>query len=613
VFGNGMLLSKTIRLVAVFDHRHIFIDPNPDPLKSWDERQRLFALPRSSWADYDASLISEGGGIWPRTQKTIPLSAQAQAVLGITADTIDPSGLITAILKSPNDLLWFGGIGTYVKAEAETNAEVGDPANDAHRVNGNEVRARVIGEGANLGVTQEGRIEFGLRGGRINTDFIDNSAGVDCSDNEVNIKIALNREMNEGRLPLEERNAVLVSMTDDVAHIVLEDNRLQTLGLSLAERGGAPALPSQIRVIELLEEAGRIDRAVDGIESNATLLRRAQEDQGLTRPELAVILSHGKLALQAAVEASTLAEDALFTPLLHAAFPTAMRTRFADAIDAHRLRPEIIATKVANRVVNRLGLAAPFELAEEAGASMAHVASAYFAVDAIFDLESLFEAIESAAMPETTRLMLLDAAGGSARLHVADTMRALPGDLAPGTVAGRLAPYVGRLRGSLESLLRQEARSAAGQLRARISADGAPDAIVDRIVTLFELDGAIGTAMLAADLKGDEIAITQAYVRLGEALGLDWAHSVALRFQPADTWERLLAAGLVRDFEQLRLDFLARGGAGDPMELVQSWLATHDERVSQFRTLVERARQVPNPTAAMLAQVAARARGLLAL
>jgi glutamate dehydrogenase len=613
VFGNGMLLSKTIRLVAVFDHRHIFIDPNPDPLKSWDERQRLFNLPRSSWADYDASLISEGGGIWPRTQKTIPLSAQAQAVLGITADTIDPSGLITAILKSPNDLLWFGGIGTYVKAEAETNAEVGDPANDAHRVNGNEVRARVIGEGANLGVTQEGRIEFGLRGGRINTDFIDNSAGVDCSDNEVNIKIALNREMNEGRLPLEERNAVLVSMTDDVAHIVLEDNRLQTLGLSLAERGGAPALPSQIRVIELLEEAGRIDRAVDGIESNATLLRRAQEDQGLTRPELAVILSHGKLALQAAVEASTLAEDALFTPLLHAAFPTAMRTRFADAIDAHRLRPEIIATKVANRVVNRLGLAAPFELAEEAGASMAHVASAYFAVDAIFDLESLFEAIESAAMPETTRLMLLDAAGGSARLHVADTMRALPGDLAPGTVAGRLAPYVGRLRGSLESLLRQEARSAAGQLRARISADGAPDAIVDRIVTLFELDGAIGTAMLAADLKGDEIAITQAYVRLGEALGLDWAHSVALRFQPADTWERLLAAGLVRDFEQLRLDFLARGGAGDPMELVQSWLATHDERVSQFRTLVERARQVPNPTAAMLAQVAARARGLLAL
>jgi glutamate dehydrogenase len=612
VFGNGMLLSKTLRLVAVYDHRHIFIDPNPDPLKSWDERQRLFNLPRSSWADYDASLISEGGGIYPRTQKTIPLSPQAQAVLGIDADTIDPSGLIMAILKSPNDLLWFGGIGTYIKSSAETNAEVGDPANDAHRVNGNEVRARVIGEGANLGVTQEGRIEFGLRGGRINTDFIDNSAGVDCSDNEVNIKIALNREMIEGRLPLDERNEVLVSMTDDVAHIVLEDNRLQTLGLSLAERGGAGALPSQIRVIELLEEAGRIDRTVDGIESNAALLRRAQEDQGLTRPELAVILSHGKLALQAAVEASALAADPLFTPLLHAAFPTAMRTRFAEAIDAHRLRPEIIATKVANRVVNRLGLAAPFELAEEGGASLAHVASAYFAVDAIFDLESLFEAIEAAAMPETTRLMLLDAAGGSARLHVADAMRAVPGDITPGALAGRLTPYVGRLRASLESLLRQEARSAAGLLRTRISADGAPAEIVDRIVNLFELDGALGTAMLAADLNGDEVAITQAYVRLGEALGLDWAHTVALRFQPGDTWERLLAAGLVRDFEQLRLDFLTRGGSGDPMELVQSWLAEHAERVAQFRTLVDRARQVPNPTAAMLAQIASRARGLLA-
>jgi glutamate dehydrogenase len=290
-----------------------------------------------------------------------------------------------------------------------------------------------------------------------------------------------------------------------------------------------------------------------------------------------------------------------------------MRTRFADAIDAHRLRPEIIATKVANRVVNRLGLAAPFELAEEAGASMAHVASAYFAVDAIFGLESLFEAIEQAAMPETTRLMLLDAAGGSARLHVADAMRAVPGDLAPGTLAGRLAPYVGRLRESLDSLLKQEARSAAGQLRARISAEGAPDTIVDRIVHLFELDGAIGTAMLAADLGGDELAITQAYVRLGEALGLDWAHSVALRFQPGDTWERLLAAGLVRDFEQLRLDFLARGGSGDPMALVQTWLATHQERVAQFRALIDRARQVPSPTAAMLAQIAARARGLLAL
>jgi glutamate dehydrogenase len=612
VFGNGMLLSKALKLVAAFDHRHIFIDPNPDPAKSWQERSRMFALPRSSWADYDPGLISEGGGLYPRTQKTIPLSPQAKAVLGIDADEIDPSGLISAILKSPNDLLWFGGIGTYVKASAETNAEVGDPANDAHRVNGGEIRAKAIGEGANLGVTQEGRIEFGLKGGRINTDFIDNSAGVDCSDNEVNIKIALNREMNEGRLPFEERNTFLGTMTDDVAHIVLEDNRLQTLGLSLAERGGAGALPAQIRVIELLEDAGRIDRTVDGIESNATLLRRAQEDQGLTRPELAVILSHGKLALQAAIEASDLAGDALFEPLLHAAFPPPMQARFAAAIDAHRLRPEIIATKVANRVVNRLGLVAPFELAEEGGASLAHVASAYFAVDAIFGLEALFETIEQAAMPETTRLTLLDAAGGSARLHVADTLRAAPGDLAPGMLAEKLAPGVGRLQAGIDGLLRQEARSSASQLRARIAGEGAPAGIVDRIVNLFELDGAIGTAALATGLAADELAITQAYVRLGEALGLDWAKAVALRFQPGDAWERLLAAGLVRDFEQLRLDFLARGGAGDPLELVQTWLEAQGPRVNQFRALVDRARQTPQPTAAMLAQIAAQARGLLA-
>ena len=393
VFGNGMLLSRTLRLVAAFDHRHILLDPAPDPEASWHERARLFALPRSSWADYDAGLISPGGGVFPRSQKAIPLSPATQAVLGVAADALDPSALIAAILKAPADLLWFGGIGTYVKAAGEANAEVGDPANDAHRVDGRMVRARVIGEGANLGVTQAGRIDYALAGGRINTDFIDNSAGVDCSDNEVNIKIALNREMAEGRLPLDDRNDVLRSMTDDVAAIVLEDNRLQTLGLSLAERGGAAALPAQLRVVEILEASGRVDRAVDGIGDNAQLLRRAAEGHGLSRPELAVILSHGKLALQAAIEASDVAADPLLRPVLHAAFPPAMRERFAAAIDAHRLAPEIVATKMANRVVNRLGLAAPFELAEEEGASLAQVAAAYFAVDAIFGLEPLFAAI----------------------------------------------------------------------------------------------------------------------------------------------------------------------------------------------------------------------------
>ena len=612
VFGNGMLLSKTLKLVAAFDHRHIFIDPDPDPAASWMERQRLFGLPRSSWADYDAGLISPGGGIFPRTQKVIPLSTQARAALGIQADEIDPSALIAAILRAPADLLWFGGIGTYVKAADESNTDVGDPHNDAQRVNGRELRAKVVGEGANLGVTQAGRIEFAEGGGRINTDFIDNSAGVDCSDNEVNIKIALNREMAEGRIDFDARNAFLSEMTDDVARLVLEDNRLQPLGLSLAERGGAAALPAQIRVIELLESAGRIDRAVDGLQSNAALLRRAQDDHGLTRPELAVMLSHGKLALQAGIEASELGADPMFRSMLHAAFPPAMQQRFADAIDAHRLRPEIIATKLANRVVNRLGLVAPFELAEEEGASLAQVASAYAAVDAILALEPLFVQIEQANVAEDTRLMLLQGAGAVARLHVADAMRAAPGGLAPAALADRLMAGVRRLEEGLDLLLKQEARLQAAALRARICGGDAPGEIVDRIVRLSELDGAMGTAALAATLGIDEVAITAAYVKLGEALGLDWAKAAALRFVPGDAWERLLAAGLMRDLEQLRLDFLARVGGGDPLEQVEGWLTAQAPRIDQFRSLIDRARQVQQPTAPMLAQIVAQARGLLA-
>jgi len=612
VFGNGMLLSRTIRLVAAFDHRHIFLDPNPDADKSWAERARMFALPRSSWADYSPELISQGGGIFPRTQKSIPLSPEIKAVLALEVDEIDPSALISAILKAPADLLWFGGIGTYVKAGFQSNAEVGDPANDAHRVNGADIRAKAIGEGANLGVTQAGRIEFAESGGRINTDFIDNSAGVDCSDNEVNIKIALNREMTEGRLSFEDRNAFLAEMTDDVAHIVLEDNRLQTLGLSLAEHGGAAALPAQLRVVEMLEASGRIDRSVDGIESNANLLRRAQEGHGLTRPELAVILSHGKLAMQAGIEASDVASDPLLRPLLHAAFPSAMQARFGQAIDNHRLRAEIIATKMANRVVNRLGLVTPFELAEEEGAALAQVAAAYFAVDAIFQLEGLFEAIEQAILPETARLALLAAAGSASRLHVADAMRASGSEIAPGTLASDLGPGVKRLESRLDSLLKQEARAGAAALRARLGADGAGDEIVDRIVRLYELDGAIGTASLAARISADELAVTQAYVRLGEALGLDWAKAAALRFVSSDPWERLLAAGLARDFEQLRLEFLARANGSDPQRAVDAWLKGQAPRVEQFRILVDRARLAATPSAAMLAQVAAQARGLLA-
>ena len=611
VFGNGMLLSKTIKLVAAFDHRHIFIDPEPDPATSWDERARMFALPRSSWDDYDKALISKGGGVFPRTQKSIPLTPEIRDALDIAVDEIDPASLISAILKAPADLLWFGGIGTYVKAKAQNHVEVGDPGNDAIRVNAAELRVKAIGEGANLAITQAARIEFSEGGGRINTDFIDNSAGVDCSDNEVNIKIPLNREMVEGRLTFEDRNALLAEMTDEVAAIVLEDNRLQTLALSIAERGGAQALPPLVRVIEILEESGRLNRAVEGLESNEDLLRRGQEDRGLTRPELAILLSSAKMALQAAIEAGTLAEDPTLTPELCEAFPQIMQDRHGEAIRAHRLRREIIATKIANRFVNRLGMIAPFSLTEEEGASLGQASAAFVAAERLFGMEDLWRDLDTFAGPESVRLALFDQASIGLQLHIADILRSAPPNMKLGEVVERLTPGLRKLDTALKSLLREEARTQALAQRQRLITLGAPEDIADRIVRLFELNGGIGIATLGQKLGVDEIALTQAYTKLGEALGLDWAQSAANRFAAKDQWERLLTAGLARDFEQLRLDFLERQRGPDPQAAVDDWVVTHRPRIEQFRRVVDRARTSSVTTAPMLAQIATQARMLL--
>jgi glutamate dehydrogenase len=612
VFGNGMLLSKSLRLVAAFDHRHIFLDPTPDPAASWAERARLFALPTSSWADYDAALISPGGGVFPRSQKQIPVGAEAAAALGIAPGTLDPSALIQAILKSPVDLLWFGGIGTYIKASSQAQADAGDPANDANRIDAEQVRAKVIGEGANLSTTQAGRIEFALQGGRINTDFIDNSAGVDCSDNEVNIKIALNAEMAVGALSFDDRNAFLASMTDDVAAIVLEDNRLQTLALSGAERGGAAALPGQVGVIEALEDSGRLDRKVEGLRGNDDYARRAQDGHGLTRPELAVILSHAKLTLQAAIEGSPIPNDPTLEPILQHNFPAPMQARFGAAIERHRLRREIIATRVANGVVNRLGLVAPFELSEEEGVSLARVAGAYLACDAMFGLTALFADIEAEPIAETGRLALLDDAAAIVRLHVSDLLRVADPAALPGEIAAAIGPGVRRLEAEVDGLVKAEVREQTGRLATRLTETGASPALIDRLVRLFELDGAIATAALARRMGWGEVDVVAGYVRLGEALGLDWAKASALRTHPVDPWERLLVAGLARDFEQLRLDFLARAGKSGPVALVDQWLNQHRVRVERFARLVQRARTAPAVTPPMLAQVAAQARILLA-
>jgi glutamate dehydrogenase len=611
VFGNGMLLSHSLKLIAAFDHRHIFIDPNPDPETSWRERKRLFDLPRSSWDDYDRKRISPGGGVFARSEKSIALSAEARAALGIDAKELEPTVLINAILKAPVDLLWFGGIGTYIKASTQSQADVGDPSNDALRADASAVRGKVIGEGANLAITQAGRIEFAEGGGRINTDFIDNSAGVDCSDNEVNIKIPLNREMRDGTLSLDKRNSLLARMTDDVAELVLEDNRLQTLALSIAEAGGATALPAHVRTIELLEASGRLDRKVEGLASSEDLLRRVQENRGLTRPELAVVLSISKLVLQDAAEELRLSDDPLLEPELFDAFPKPMRKAHAGSIRAHRLRNEIIATKVANRLVNRLGPGVAFDMTEEEGASLQQVVASFLVAERLLDADKLWKQIEEAEVPETVRIELFSIAAASIRTHLSDILRASGGEMRISNLCEMLEPGVRKIAAAATKLTRLEVRNEAAARRDRLLALGASEEIVRGLVRLFELDGVFGIAALAARQKLDELAVTRAYTRLGEALGLDWAQQQAARFVPSDQWERLLAAGLSRDFEQLRIEFLSRCRGTDLDDCVEGWVDHHRPRIEQFRELVARARGEGHVSAPMLAQIAGQARILL--
>jgi glutamate dehydrogenase len=611
VFGNGMLLSKAIKLVAAFDHRHIFLDPDPDPAKSWKERERLFRLPRSSWDDYDRKLISKGGGVFPRSQKSIALTPEVQAALGLSVSEIEPTALISAILKAPVDLLWFGGIGTYLKAASQNNAEVGDPANDALRVDAEDLRVRVVGEGANLGVTQAARIAFAMRGGRINADFVDNSAGVDCSDNEVNIKIALNREMAEGRLAQADRDALLVRMTDDVAALVLEDNRLQALALSIAEKGGAGAVPSLVRIMETFEASGRLDRKVEGLAANDELLRRAQEGRGLTRPELAILISTAKLALQDAIEASDLPDDPALAGDLAAAFPAEMQRDFGKAIAEHQLRREIIATKLANRIVNRMGVVHPFELVEEEGRSLGDIAAAFVAVERLLDVREIWASLDTAKIDESIRLSLFSQAASAMTSQMADLLRISPTLTQPGPMVARLEPGVDRLTMTVDTLLSESVRRQWDMLSKQLLDAGAPEALTAAVVRLFKTDGAIGIVDLAERRGDDEVGVTTAFTHLGEALGLDWAQTLAAHMSPADPWERLLVNSLARDFQQMRLGFLAGLPKGDLDAAVTKWLAEHAARVAQFRSVVDRARTIPSPNGAMLSHIAGQARGLL--
>jgi glutamate dehydrogenase len=617
VFGNGMLLSKAIKLVAAFDHRHIFLDPDPDPAASWKERKRLFGLQRSSWEDYDEKLISKGGGVFPRDAKSIKLSKAVQAKLGIEQSEIEPEALISAILRAPVDLIWFGGIGTYIKAAQENNVQVGDPANDALRVDACAVRAKVIGEGANLGITQAGRIEFSLHGGRCNTDFIDNSAGVDCSDNEVNIKIALAAAKRSGKLSERKRVALLESMTDEVAQIVLEDNRLQALALSIAEQGGAVAVPPQLRLIEALEDRGALDRQTEGLASSENLGRRASDGQGLTRPELAVLLSSTKLVLQDAIEQSSLPDDPSVARLLVDYFPSAMRKKFKQQIETHQLRREIVATALANRFVNRMGFVHPFELAEEEGVGLADVTAAFVAADQLFGAGDLWEELETAAMPEDVRIYLFRHTAGALRSQMADLIRTGISTEPPSKIIASLKDRVARLMTGSEELLTAASIRQSDRLKAEFVDMGAPEKLAARVTHLYQIDGAVGLAALSRAAEIEVRALTAAFTDLGERIGLDWAQSTSAMMNPSDVWERLLVAGLSRDFQQMRLEFLRRlsrrkGAKKDPIGAVAGWADEHAAAIRRFRAMVGRAQAQSEVAPAMLAQVASMARNLLA-
>ncbi len=498
VFGNGMLLSKAIKLVAAFDHRDIFIDPNPDLAASFEERKRLYDLPRSSWQDYDKSKISAGGGIYSRSEKYITLPQEAQKLLGLKA-VVTTNELLTAIVKAPVDLLWFGGIGTYVRGSGETDAQVSDKANDAIRVSAKEVKAKVIGEGANLGVTQRGRIEFASNGGRINTDAIDNSAGVNTSDVEVNIKIALGAAVTAGKLDLPARNECLAAMTDEVAGTVLRNNYLQTLAISLAQKDALADIGFQQRLIQRLEQKDRLDRALETLPSDAAILERTQAGRPLTRPELAVLLAYAKIDLENDLVHSTVPDDPYLGRALFDYFPPLMRRRFAAEIENHQLRREIIATSLTNDIINSGGPTFIVRLAEETGHSAEDIAYAFAAVIGTYNLQTIYAGLDAldGKIDGQKQLALYRKVQDLLRKQTAWFLR-------HGRSEEGLEAEIARYRGGVDFLTMNMAAALPETLQARLrdeetrlEAEGLPAELAKRVAALEPLTQALDIVRVA--------------------------------------------------------------------------------------------------------------------
>jgi glutamate dehydrogenase len=610
VFGNGMLLSPHIKLVAAFDHRHIFIDPAPDTKASFAERERLFKLPRSSWADYDTGLISEGGGIWARSEKSMALSPQARAVLGIAAERLTPTEVVTAILKAPADLLYNGGIGTYVKATSESHADVGDRANDALRIDGAELRCKVVAEGGNLGFTQRGRIEAALAGVKLNTDAIDNSAGVDTSDHEVNIKILLGIAVADGELTEKQRNALLPQMTEQVAALVLRDNYFQTQALSIGGRLAAQMLDAQARFIRFLEKKGELNRAIEYLPGDDQIADRKLKGLGLTSPEQAVLLAYSKMWLNDELIASDLPEDPWVATALERYFPTQLKERFAAYIPRHPLRREIIATHVLNSMVNRVGPTFVHRLGEITGATPPQVVRAYLASREVFGMVPLWQLIEAldAQVPDEVQAQMVITLRGLVTRATTWFLRSRRLFEPTQQQVARFAPAVGALRAHLENSVARSPRAT------RWIAAGVPEAVATQVDAAEVVFNALDIAEIAEASKHPLEQTAQVHAGVGERLGLQRMQQ-QIEGLPADNfWQGLAKLALSDDVTDLQRSIALQAVShheGQAKEILDRWEHGNHQALERARRLLAELQDTPGSDLAMLSVALRELRNLV--
>jgi glutamate dehydrogenase len=567
VFGNGLLRSRHVKLVAAFDHRHIFIDPDPDPAVSFAERQRLFDLPRSSWANYDTSLLSAGGAVYPRTLKRIMLTPEARKRLGTDRNSFTPNELMSTILRAPVDVLWNGGIGTYVKASTETHADVGDRSNDGLRVNGSELRCRMVGEGGNLGLTQRGRIEFALNGGLVNTDAIDNSAGVDCSDHEVNIKILLGTVMAQGKMSMEQRNAVLAEMTTEVGKLVLDDNRSQTLTLAIARRQALPMVNVHARYLHVLESEGWLNRTLEFLPTDKQIAERQSSALGLTTPEFAIVLAYTKSVNMTEMVRTEFPDDPYLEPDLVRYFPTLVQRQYRPEILGHRLRREIIATQIANQMVNLSGISFDNRMTEDTGAGVVDVMRAWVAARDIFHFPLMWDQIE--ALPTHVKLdtqleMFLEARRMVERGALWLLRHRRP-PLEIATVVAEFQPGIGELSTTLEAHLRGKIRDQMFANEAARLAAGVPEQVAQRSVLWPLMHTAFDIIDLAQRQHLTVRETAAAYWQVFDALDLGWLWDAVGMLPRNDRWQTQARSALRDDLmgalAALADDALYVGGA----------------------------------------------------